>query len=561
MSEILKFAALVRVSTERQGKRGESLRTQRKNIEQAVEYHDGEVVEWYEGQEHATEGYERKLFDQLLRDAGTGVFNAVIVDDVSRWSRDTLRAQEGLAILRKNAIRFFVGSVEYDQNMPEPKFFLDMMTSVSQLYASLNSFKAMINKVERAKRGWPTSGKIPYGRRLINDHDRKSGFAQWEMIPEKQKEVLWLYDLYVNKKHGFNKICKITGIHHSTVRAILLLQSGDTWRRRFRIRNKVEHVETEIPPLLDKAQIEAVRRQTKANHQFRELKYTYPLAHFVRCAECGATLHGQVQAGGKKYYVHDKATRDRHHCNGLKSVRAEWVDSNVFAQIGKMLSDSEYVIQAIHRVTAVGEETKARLEGELDNYRKRQGKLKKRRERLLDAIMDGAVLKEEAAEKLADLRQTISGLDGGIADIERDLRNYDVEIPKDVVERANQLLFAVTGMNGNAVAVWSDQEKVKIAKYFFGESNSKLGVFIRAVEHPRIGKFYEYEIRGVLGTALGAAGKQNLVFLSDIAEEKVTTDANLADLAKLLDSLNHKGLPFRKNYGTLAKYKVSSPLS
>jgi len=561
MNRKLRFAALVRVSTERQGKRGESLRTQKKNILQAVEYHDGEVVEWYEGQEHATEGYERKLFGQLLRDAGTGTFNAVIVDDVSRWSRDTLRAQEGLAVLRKNAIRFFVGSLEYDQNMPEPKFFLDMMTSVSQFHASLNSFKAMINKVERAKRGWPTSGKIPYGRKLLNDGDRKSGSAQWEVITEKQKEVLWLYDLYVNKKHGFNKITKITGIPLSTVRAILLLQSGDIWRRSFRIKNKVEHVETKIPPLLDKAQIEAVRRQTKVNPQFRELKYIYPLAHFVRCAECRATLHGQAQAGRKKYYVHDKVTRDRHHCNGLKSVRAEWVDSNVFAQIGKMLSDSKYVIQAIQRVTAVGEETRAHLEGQLDEYRKRQGKLKARRERLLDAIMDGTVLKEEVTEKWDDLRHTISELESGISDIECELQNYDIEIPEDVMERANRLLFAVTGMNGNAVATWSDQEKVKIAKYFFGENNSKLGVFIRAVEHPGIGKFFDYEVKGVLGTAFGAVGKQNLVFLSDIADEQVTTDANLADLAKLLDSLNHDGLPFRKDYGRLAKYKVSSPLS
>ena len=82
-----------------------------------------------------------------------------------------MRAQEGLAILRRNAIRFFVGSLEYDQNMPEPKFFLDMMASVSQFHASLNSFKAIINKVERAKRGWPTSGNVPYGRRLIIKHD------------------------------------------------------------------------------------------------------------------------------------------------------------------------------------------------------------------------------------------------------------------------------------------------------------------------------------------------------------------------------------------------------
>ena len=91
--------------------------------------------------------------------------------------------------------------------------------------------------------------------------------------------------------------------------------------------------------------------------------------------------------------------------------------------------------------------------------------------------------------------------------------------------------------------------------------NTKLGVFVRAIQHRNIGKFFEYEIKGVLGTAVGAVGKQNLVFLSDIAHEQVTRDANLADLAKLPDSLNHEGLPYRKNYGASANYKVSSPMS
>ena len=320
-------------------------------------------------------------------------------------------------------------------------------------------------------------------------------------------------------------------------------------------------VDTPIPPLLTKAQIEAVKRQAKLNPQFRESKYTYPLAHVVRCAECGATLHGQTQSDKYRYYAHDKAARDRHQCSGLRSVRAEWLESSVFAQIGKMLSDSGYVMQAIRRVTAAGEETKARLEGELRDYRKRQHQLVKKRERLLEAIMDGTVLKEEAANKLAELRQTISDLDGAIVDLEHQLLSYDAEIPEDVAERANRLLFAVTGMNGNALASWSDDEKAKAARYFFGDGNVKLGVFISMVQHPKVGKFFDYEIRGVLGTALGAVGAKDLVYLADMAEERPATDVSLAELVKFLDSVDPAGLPFTKDYRRLENYKASSPVS
>ena len=75
----LKFAPLIRVSTEIQEKRGESLKTQRKQLEEAINSLRGTVYHWYEGQEHATPDQERKILDQLLMDAREGKFDAVMV--------------------------------------------------------------------------------------------------------------------------------------------------------------------------------------------------------------------------------------------------------------------------------------------------------------------------------------------------------------------------------------------------------------------------------------------------------------------------------------------------
>ena len=59
----LRFAPLIRVSTEKQEQKGESLRTQKTQIEQAVEYLNGKIPKrcWkYSGQEHATPNQERE---------------------------------------------------------------------------------------------------------------------------------------------------------------------------------------------------------------------------------------------------------------------------------------------------------------------------------------------------------------------------------------------------------------------------------------------------------------------------------------------------------------------
>ena len=76
----LRFAPIIRVSTEQQAQKGESLHTQRAQIEQYVEYLGGTIPEhcWqYTGQEHATPNQERSMMDTLLSDSAKDLFDAV----------------------------------------------------------------------------------------------------------------------------------------------------------------------------------------------------------------------------------------------------------------------------------------------------------------------------------------------------------------------------------------------------------------------------------------------------------------------------------------------------
>ncbi len=117
----LRFAPLVRVSTEGQEKKGESLRTQKAQIEQAIKALNGMLIPdaWrYSGQEHATAEVEHQRIDQLLKDAERGLFDAVIVVDPSRWSRDNLKSKQGLQILKHAGVRFF--GLQFEYNLFDP---------------------------------------------------------------------------------------------------------------------------------------------------------------------------------------------------------------------------------------------------------------------------------------------------------------------------------------------------------------------------------------------------------------------------------------------------------
>ena len=115
----MRFAPIIRVRTEEQEKKGESLRTQKKQIIQYVKYFNGKNPEYcwqYSGQEHATPDQERIKLDRLLKDSDKNLFDAVIVCDASPWSRDNQKSKAGLQILKNNGIKFFVGTTEFNRD-------------------------------------------------------------------------------------------------------------------------------------------------------------------------------------------------------------------------------------------------------------------------------------------------------------------------------------------------------------------------------------------------------------------------------------------------------------
>ena len=119
----------------------------------------------------------------MLGDCSKGIFNAIIIFDMSRWSRDPEKSRYGLAILKKNGIRLFIQTQEYNLNNPETNLIVGILNEINQFNVTLQIKKSMLSKIEVAKRGFPVTGKGPWGRRLVHN-DRKRE-AEWEIIPER----------------------------------------------------------------------------------------------------------------------------------------------------------------------------------------------------------------------------------------------------------------------------------------------------------------------------------------------------------------------------------------
>lgn len=412
MTNPLRFAPIIRVSTEQQASKGESLRAQTEQIKTCVELLGGVIPErcWqYCGSEHATPGYERKLLAQLLADAEKDVFDAVIVCDMSRWSRDNSQSKKGLEILRENDIRFFALTSEYDLYSAENCFFIGMGTECNEFHAKNQKAKSSQSRITRAKRGVPATGKLPYGRTFDRS---KEGYADsgmhlgWGLDREKVKKIEYAAEKYLNGEH-LSVIAKTLGMNAPNLWKVLTRRSGNAWEQTFVLPNRSKKeqpiiVGTRIPRLLPEEVIKKIHARAQANKTYThgEIKHQYLLSRMVFCANCGLALFGQLNHNKKRYYRHSR----NGNCPKPFWVPADELEISVLAQVFAALGDLPSLKKAIEQAIPNKEKVRA-LEQKRDAATKSLKQTEASKNRLIELAAKDILTDQEIAVKMGAIRE------------------------------------------------------------------------------------------------------------------------------------------------------------
>jgi len=440
----IRFAALIRVSTEKQAAKGESLRTQGTQTDRSVEQIGGTIVARYAGQEHATEGFDRQLLNNLLIDAQKKPrpFDAVIVADPSRWSRDNIASETGLEILRKAGVRFFVLTTEYDLFDPNARLFLGLSSTIGAFHARTQKQKSILNRIERAKRGSPTCGKVPFGR--VWDSDKKT----WTIDPTKQSMIVDVAERFL-KGESLPRMAKEYKVNHANLVKILRERCGDVWTIDFDSHdlNIHEQVILTIPRLLPESTIKAIRQRLTANrtylHKTPRPKYEWLLQGHIFCAQCGYGMFGQINTTPKG--EHKRYYRHAHGDNALKCeirprpyVDADRIEEQVIGQLFDMFGNPTAIERAVNRAIPDCDKTRKRLSTVEDEL----AKVEKGRNRVVGMIAQDLLTDEQAASKLRELKERESilqtereQLNATLADVpdEPTLRKYVQKVKETIL--------------------------------------------------------------------------------------------------------------------------------
>jgi DNA invertase Pin-like site-specific DNA recombinase len=515
----LRFGPLIRVSTEQQEKQGESLRTQRKQAEEDVSSLGGTIAGWYGGQEHATPGYEKKEVDRLVGDAARGVFDAVIVTNADRWSRDNAKSTQGLDTLRRNGIRFFVRTFEYDLFNPEHRLLLGMSAVIGQFQAHHQTKKSLDNRISRARRGLPASGKLPFGRTF----DPKTGL--WGIDEQKKAMIEDVARRYLAGE-PLPKLAAEHGVNHANLHKVLTRRCGDRWEQKFDSDdlNIHERVEIAVPRLLPEETIQAIRRKAEANKTYYhgQAKHPYLFGRMVFCAHCGYAMFGQCNKNGHRYYRHAHARREQECQRPRAWVSADDLEDAVIRDLFSTFGNPAAVLRAMEEALPnpgkIQEyrECKERIEAELL-------KVAAARDTFLRLITKGTITGAQADNELGELRQKDERLTAELARLDAGLENVPTKEQLQAVaervaaavsgrRRTNARLCARTSEINTDFAGMAWEEKRSLAEMVFGgktPDGKRMGIYIQWADgqESRRRKTWLYRVLGRLIDEPGLAPK------------------------------------------------------
>ncbi len=408
----MKVAAYCRFSSDRQQET--SIRDQLRNIETYCHRQGWPTPVLYQDQAISGSRNDRPGYRTLLHAAELKMFDVLLVDDLSRLSRDHIESAQTIRLLKFAGIRVIGVSDGTDTARDSYKLETGLRGLMSEFYLDDLAKKTHRGLMGQALEGY-SAGGLPYGydsfhegkgyRRLINDEEAKwvhfifkryvSGRSPRQIAAELNelgipsprggtwahsaiypdaKGVGILANPIYNGKHVWNKTAWV--------------KDPLTGRRRRTMRPKSEWVTVDAPDLkiiddelwlaCQKRYLgirkETVKSKATTNHAGGGGKPKYLFSGLLKCGVCGGSY---VMLGKIHYGCGTHRNRGNAVCANSKMVKKSTVEQTLLAEIKESLLSEECYKLYVQEVTEMlqsarpdPKEAKKRLQAaqkELDN--------------------------------------------------------------------------------------------------------------------------------------------------------------------------------------------------
>lgn len=432
----MNIAAYCRVSTDKADQLN-SLEAQKQFFSEYTKRTGDTLVKLYADEGiSGTKIKNRKEFLRMMADAEKGLFDMVVVKDISRFARNTVDLLQNVRKLKSLGIetQFLTANMT---SMGNSEFVLTIFGALAQEESANTSKRVKFGKKMNAEKG-----RVP---NIVYGYDKTIGdYFHLEINKEESEVVKQIYKWYTEEGYGAakisnmlnekgfrtkrnckwsqNAICRILTNEIYTGKIINGKQEvSDFLTGQRKEKDEAEWLVVERPELqiiddetFEKAQ-EILRGRNVAfnlNHERQSNKYLF--STLIKCKECGWSFRRTVRTY-KNTYV-------RWVCSGRNGKGADScpnktvVDeeeliealqeyfSNVLKQKKKVITHVVKEFQRVYKAKDENVEYEKELNAQLT-------KLQKTRQKYMDMYTDDLISREELNEKIGGTREEIERLE------------------------------------------------------------------------------------------------------------------------------------------------------
>ena len=197
----MNVAAYCRVSTDKSDQLN-SLEAQKKFFMEYTEKNGHNLVRLYADEGiSGTKTKNRKEFLRLMRDAEQGLFEMVVVKDISRFARNTVDFLQNIRTLKALGIEttFLTSNMTV---LGQSEFVLTIFGALAQEESANTSKRVKFGKRLNAERG-----KVP---NIVYGYDKIAGdYFNLSINEQEAKVIRQIYDWYLNGGYGSAKIANM----------------------------------------------------------------------------------------------------------------------------------------------------------------------------------------------------------------------------------------------------------------------------------------------------------------------------------------------------------------
>jgi len=309
----MKAAGYIRVSTSSQVDTGESMSTQRKKIEAycAPTLKSWELVKIYEDAGISGAKDDRPGLQSLLKAAANHEFDVVIVQDLSRFGRNTLHLKQNIELLKNNDISF----VSIDNGIDGASSPIgDLLVNILSAIYEFERATIIARTTENRQIRWDEKrifvGHVPFGYRWDKLTQRV------EIHDEEAATYRHIVSQYLDFKKSLATIADelqtpTRRVGNTWVPPVIgrILKNETYYTGRITTKAKKGEIVYDCPRIITHARWLRIQEQVKANSSTPGPKSSriseFLLYGLLQCGVCGSTLlsmyESRPRANGEKW--------------------------------------------------------------------------------------------------------------------------------------------------------------------------------------------------------------------------------------------------------------------